>query len=147
MFELNKKDVEKSKKEFEKLLDGYFSEKRNISEGKVTKGKVVALEKGFVIVDVGLKAEGKIPIREFTNLDENVDIKVGDEIEVFVEKIENILGFRTDYSVKNGAKEIYQALQDNIVTDNIKTKTVEWYKHLLNNPEDSKKFFINNTLF
>ena len=52
MFELNKKDVEKSKKEFEKLLDGYFSEKRNISEGKVTKGKVVALEKGFVIVDV-----------------------------------------------------------------------------------------------
>ena len=90
MFELNKKDVEKSKKEFEKLLDGYFSEKRNVSEGKVTKGRVVALEKGFVIVDVGLKAEGKIPIREFTNLDEIVDIKVGDEIEVFVEKIENI---------------------------------------------------------
>ena len=90
MFELNKKDVEKSKKEFEKLLDGYFSEKRNVSEGKVTKGRVVALEKGFVIVDVGLKAEGKIPIREFTNLDEIVDIKVGDEIEAFVEKIENI---------------------------------------------------------
>ena len=63
------------------------------------------------------------------------------------EKIENTLGFTTDYSVKNGAKEIYQALQDNIVTDNIKTKTVEWYKHLLNNPEDSKKFLINNTLF
>ena len=80
MFELNKKDVEKSKKEFEKLLDGYFSEKRNVSEGKVTKGRVVALEKGFVIVDVGLKAEGKIPIREFSNLDEIVDIKVGDEL-------------------------------------------------------------------
>ena len=63
------------------------------------------------------------------------------------EKIENILGFRTNYSVKDGAQEIYQALQDNIVTDNIKTKTVEWYKHLLNNPEDSKKFLINDTLF
>ena len=40
MFELNKKDVEKSKKEFEKLLDGYFSEKRNISVPKDKRAEI-----------------------------------------------------------------------------------------------------------
>ena len=63
------------------------------------------------------------------------------------EKIENILGFKTDYGIKEGIREIYQALTGGVISDNIKTKTVEWYKHLLNNSEDSKKLLINDTLF
>ena len=62
------------------------------------------------------------------------------------EKIKTILGFTTDYGIKNGSIEIYQALVDGTISDNIKTKTVEWYKYLLNNPHDSKNLMINNTL-
>jgi len=63
------------------------------------------------------------------------------------EKIENILGFQTDYGIKDGTREIYQSLANGTISNNIKTKTVEWYKYLLNNPEDSKEFLINNVLF
>ena len=63
------------------------------------------------------------------------------------EKIENTLGFKTDYGIKEGIREIYQALTDGVISDNIKTKTVEWYKHLLNNSEDSKKLLVNDMLF
>ena len=59
----------------------------------------------------------------------------------------NTLGFKTDYGIKEGIREIYQALTDGVISDNIKTKTVEWYKHLLNNSEDSKKLLVNDTLF
>ena len=62
------------------------------------------------------------------------------------EKIENTLGFKTDYGIKEGIREIYQALTDGVISDNIKTKTVEWYKYLLNNPEAAKNFMVNNTL-
>ena len=62
------------------------------------------------------------------------------------EKIENLLGFTTDYGIKYGAREIYQALEDGDIHADIKTKTVEWYKYLLNNPEAAKNFMINNTL-
>jgi nucleoside-diphosphate-sugar epimerase len=62
-------------------------------------------------------------------------------------KIETTLGFKTDYGIKEGAREIYQNLTDEIISDTIKTKTVEWYKYLLNNSAASKNFLINNTLF
>lgn len=46
-------------------------------------------------------------------------------------KIRQILGFRPDYTPKEGALEVYEALESAKVTDSVKTKTVEWYKHLL----------------
>jgi nucleoside-diphosphate-sugar epimerase len=61
-------------------------------------------------------------------------------------KIEDVLGFTTDYSIQDGAIEIYNALKNNQISDDIKTKTVEWYKYLLKNPESTKDLLINNTL-
>jgi len=58
------------------------------NEGGVIKGIVVAVEKDTVIVDVGLKSEGRIPLREFS-ASGNVELKAGDEVEVYLEKIEN----------------------------------------------------------
>ena len=55
-------------------------------------------------------------------------------------KIEDVLGFTTDYSIGEGAVEIYNALKNNQISDDIKTKTVEWYKHLLKNPESAKMY-------
>lgn len=63
------------------------------------------------------------------------------------DKIKNVLGFTTNYSISDGANEIYQALSEGIVSNTIKTKTVEWYRHMLSNPETFKDHMINNILF
>lgn len=62
------------------------------------------------------------------------------------DKIKNQVGFTTDFGIKDGVLEIYNALENKQLSDGVKTKTVEWYKHLLYNPEIAKKFMINNTL-
>jgi small subunit ribosomal protein S1 len=58
------------------------------NEGSVIKGIVIAVEKDTVIVDVGMKSEGRIPLREFT-VGGDAEIRAGDEVEVYLEKIEN----------------------------------------------------------
>ena len=63
------------------------------------------------------------------------------------DKIKNTLNFTTNYSIGDGAKEMYQGLKNKTISDTTKTKTVEWYRHLLNNPEISKDYMINNNLF
>ncbi len=57
-------------------------------EGNVVNGTVVGITDDFIIVDVGLKSEGRIPKHEFAKPGEDPEIKTGDTIEVFVEKIE-----------------------------------------------------------
>ena len=74
--------------DFEALLMESF-EDQDLAEGTVVKGTVTGIEKDMAVVDVGLKTEGRVPLREFGGKDE---IKVGDEVEVYVERIENALG-------------------------------------------------------
>ena len=62
------------------------------------------------------------------------------------EKIKEHLGFTTDFTIKDGAIEIYHALSDGSVSNDMETKTVEWYKYLLKNPNMAKNLMINNTL-
>ena len=64
---------------------------RDLLEGQVVKGTVTAVENDFVVVDVGLKTEGRVPLREFTGPGSDAP-SVGDEVEVFLERIENALG-------------------------------------------------------
>lgn len=59
------------------------------NEGSVVTGVIVAIEKDVVIVDVGLKSEGRIPLREFSVGGATPELRAGDEVEVFLEKIEN----------------------------------------------------------
>ena len=81
-----------SREDFSALLDEAFGG-REFMEGSVVQGKVVGIEKDFAIVDVGLKTEGRIQVKEF-GVDDNgkPTIKVGDTVEVFLERIENALG-------------------------------------------------------
>src|SRR3990167_3138272 len=58
-------------------------------EGRVIKGKVIAIENDVGIVDVGLKSEGRIPLREFAAPGETPQVKVGDTIDVYLERLEN----------------------------------------------------------
>jgi len=80
-----------TKSDFETLLEESYAD-RPVSEGSVVKGKVLAIENDLVIVDVGLKTEGRIPLKDFDQPGKPADIKVGSTVEVYLERIENALG-------------------------------------------------------
>jgi small subunit ribosomal protein S1 len=62
-------------------------------EGRVVKGTVTAIENDLVVIDVGLKSEGRVPLREFATVPgQKPDLKVGDEVEVYVDRVENSMG-------------------------------------------------------
>ncbi|MDF1601013.1 30S ribosomal protein S1 [Mesorhizobium sp. YIM 152430] len=77
--------------DFASLLEESFSESHS-AEGSVVKGLVTAIEKDMAIIDVGLKVEGRVPLKEFGAKAKDGQLKVGDEVEVYVERIENALG-------------------------------------------------------
>ncbi len=76
--------------EYERLLDLYNS---NIAEGEVVKGKVLQISPSEVVVDVGYKSEGLIRVQEFQDELGNLTVKVGDQVEVLLEKAENREGY------------------------------------------------------
>ncbi len=80
-----------SMEEFEALLNESF-EMDTPSEGSVVKGKVIAVEAGQAIIDVGYKMEGRVDLKEFANPGEAPEISVGDEVEVFLDRVENARG-------------------------------------------------------
>ncbi len=61
-------------------------------EGSVVKGKVIAIEAGQAIIDVGYKMEGRVELKEFANPGEAPEIAVGDEVEVYLDRVENARG-------------------------------------------------------
>ena len=77
--------------EFEALLAESF-EIDTPDEGSVVKGKVIAIEAGQAIIDVGYKMEGRVDLKEFANPGEAPEIAVGDEVEVFLDRVENARG-------------------------------------------------------
>lgn len=77
--------------DFAALLQESFAT-NDLAEGYVAKGIVTAIEKDVAIVDVGLKVEGRVPLKEFGAKSKDGTLKVGDEVEVYVERIENALG-------------------------------------------------------
>lgn len=77
--------------DFESLLAESFAE-HDLAEGYVVKGRIVAIEKDMAIIDAGLKVEGRVPLKEFGAKGKDGTLKPGDEVEVYVERIENALG-------------------------------------------------------
>ncbi|WP_157016240.1 30S ribosomal protein S1 [Mesorhizobium xinjiangense] len=77
--------------DFAALLDESFGES-NAAEGSVVKGTITAIEKDMAIIDVGLKVEGRVPLKEFGAKAKDGQLNVGDTVEVYVERIENALG-------------------------------------------------------
>tara|TARA_B100000941_G_scaffold171490_1_gene122191 strand:- start:3576 stop:5297 length:1722 start_codon:yes stop_codon:yes gene_type:complete len=78
-------------KEFQNLLDKDFKD-RKLKENEIIKAKVTEITKNFVVVDCKAKMEGMIPIEEFKNDDELGKLKVGSEIDVYLERIESFKG-------------------------------------------------------
>ena len=81
--------VKTTNENFKELLEKSF-EKEFKKVGSLVKGKVVAIEKDSVIIDIGYKSEGRVPIKEFTPPDKKPEL--GDEVEVFFENAENKFG-------------------------------------------------------
>ena len=80
-----------SRDDFAAMLDASFSESEAF-EGSVVKGIVVAIEKDVAVIDIGLKTEGRIALKEFAGPNRDIVLKVGDEVEVYLERVENALG-------------------------------------------------------
>jgi small subunit ribosomal protein S1 len=83
--------VAPSREDFASMLEESFTS-GNLQEGSVIKGTVVGIEKDLAVIDVGLKTEGRVALREFTGPGRQSDIKIGDTVEVYLERVENALG-------------------------------------------------------
>ena len=80
-----------TREDFAAMLDESF-EGGSLQEGSVIKGTVVGIEKDLAVIDVGLKTEGRVALREFAAPGRQSEIKIGDEVEVYLERVENALG-------------------------------------------------------
>jgi len=80
-----------SREDFAAMLEQSF-QTQSPQEGSVIKGTILSIENDFAMVDVGLKTEGRISLKEFAMPGVPADIKVGDQVEVYLERVENALG-------------------------------------------------------
>ena len=85
------KEMNPTREDFAALLSETLSND-DAFEGSVVKGTITAIEKDLAVIDVGLKMEGRVPLREFSIPGKPADLKVGDTVEVYLERIENALG-------------------------------------------------------
>ena len=97
-----------TREEFAALLESELSHMPK--EGEVVRGRVVGIENDYVIVDIGLKTEGRVPLREFESAGE--EVKVGDEVEVYLERIENALGEAVLSRHKARQAEVWKKLEE-----------------------------------
>ncbi len=84
---------QETENDFRSLLAAYEGRTQTFSEGEVIKGKVIAVSANGVVVDVGFKSEGIIPIEQFTDEQGKVNVNVGDIIDVFLEATEDSFGY------------------------------------------------------
>ncbi|HEX4160798.1 MAG TPA: 30S ribosomal protein S1 [Rhizomicrobium sp.] len=80
-----------SRDDFAAMLEASF-ETRAPAEGAVVRGRIVAIENDYAIVDVGLKTEGRVALKEFSLPGQAPNVEMGSEVEVYVERIENAMG-------------------------------------------------------
>src|SRR5580693_5986166 len=80
-----------SRDDFAAMLEASF-EIRSPAEGSVVRGLIVGIENDFAVVDVGLKTEGRVALKEFAMPGQTPNVNLGDEVEVYLERVENALG-------------------------------------------------------
>jgi small subunit ribosomal protein S1 len=77
---------------YEQFIGLYDQSMRNLAEGEIVKGRVVTITNNSVVIDVGYKSEGLIPVAEFHNEEGKLTVAVGDDVEVLLEKTEDLEG-------------------------------------------------------
>ena len=84
-------DIAPEKEDFARLLAESYGATDNL-EGTVVAGWVIGIENDMAVIDVGLKAEGRVPLREFAPHGQTAELTVGDRVEVYLERMENVHG-------------------------------------------------------
>src|SRR3989442_13726830 len=82
-------EQELTPQEYEHLLAQYENSFKNLQEGQIIRGRVLTVTASEVIVDIGYKSEGIIPIAEFTDFSGNVMVKSVDAVDVLLERTED----------------------------------------------------------
>ncbi|MBP9144311.1 MAG: 30S ribosomal protein S1 [Thermoanaerobaculia bacterium] len=77
---------------YEQFIGLYDQSMKNLAEGEIVKGRVVTITNNSVVIDVGYKSEGLIPVAEFHNEEGKLTVAVGDDVEVLLEKTEDLEG-------------------------------------------------------
>jgi len=85
------KEMAPTRDEFAAMLAESLA-KDDVFEGSVVKGRIVGIEKDLAVIDVGLKMEGRVPMKEFGVGGNPAELKIGDTVEVYLERVENALG-------------------------------------------------------
>jgi len=85
-------EEERDAEEYRKLLELYDESMRNLTEGEIVTGRIIGVTSNAVIVDVGYKSEGLIPIEEFTDRGGELSVRVGEDVDVLLEKTEDLEG-------------------------------------------------------
>ncbi|MCH8189125.1 MAG: S1 RNA-binding domain-containing protein, partial [Proteobacteria bacterium] len=97
--------------DFAALLEESFGAKDNI-EGSVIEGTVIAIENDMALIDVGLKSEGRVSLKEFSLPGQDSELKVGDKVEVFLERMENKNGEAVLSREKARREEAWEKLEE-----------------------------------
>ncbi|MEM9988551.1 MAG: S1 RNA-binding domain-containing protein, partial [Pseudomonadota bacterium] len=101
-----------SRDDFAEMFEASVVDKESF-EQTVVKGVITGIEKDMAIVDVGLKTEGRVPLREFSDPGADVSINVGDEVDVFIDRIENAQGEAVISRDRARREEAWERLEKN----------------------------------
>jgi small subunit ribosomal protein S1 len=77
----------------DELLDMYDRKMSNFAEGDIIRGRVLKVLGAEVVIDIGYKSEGVLPVHEVTGYDGKITVKPGDELDVYIERLENNSGY------------------------------------------------------
>ena len=108
---------------FEQLLDQYYA-RDEIREGEIVQGEVCAVQKDYIIVDIGYKSEGQIPTSEFSVVNGEPQIKMGDKVDVLVESRENEHGMIILSKEKADKLKIWDDISDACERDEVVEGTI-----------------------
>ena len=111
------------------FMELYEESLKSIQEGEVVKGEIVQIDKEYVLVDIGYKSEGQIPIQEFIDSEGNLTAKVGDQVDVLLERREDDEGTIRLSKEKAAKIKVWDKIKD-IYENNgtIKGKIISWVR-------------------
>ena len=107
-----------SNSDFAELFEGRLKE---LQEGDIIKGKIVQITQDSVMIDIGYKSEGQVPLKEFLDKDGNPTVKVGDDVTVFIERREDEFG---NISLSKGKADQFK-IWDKVVESCDKGSSIE----------------------
>jgi small subunit ribosomal protein S1 len=116
-FNMEDEELEESEEMEQSFEDLFESSLKELHSGNVVKGTIVQVNPDSVIVDVGGKSEGVIPVNEFTDEQGQIEVKVGDVFDVLIESTENENGLISLSKEKADRQKVWNALEEGAVVE------------------------------